>query len=55
MQNLRVELTNEFINSLKDYPEIKRRLIKTIRGQALAGDLEGAQRGLGKVLRRTNR
>lgn len=41
--------TIKFIKLLKDYRGIlPRQTIKTLRGQALAGDIEGAKRGLKK-------
>ena len=45
--------TREFIRHLKEYrTEIPKQQLKTIRGQALSGDLEGAKLGLKKVLGR---
>lgn len=45
--------TIQFIKSLKDYRgKIPRQKIKTLRGQALAGDLLGARLGLKKILGR---
>ena len=42
---------NKFIKNLKKYKEIlPRNVLKTIRGQALNGDLEGARKGLEKAL-----
>lgn len=38
-----------FIRSLKNY-RLTKHQIKTLRGQALAGDLEGAQKGLEKAV-----
>lgn len=41
--------TIKFIKLLKDYRGIlPRQTIKTLRGQALAGDIEGAKKGLKK-------
>ncbi|WP_165000864.1 hypothetical protein [Xylanivirga thermophila] len=41
--------TIEFIKLLKDYRGIlPRQTIKTLRGQVLAGDIEGAKKGLKK-------
>lgn len=46
---------NKFIKSLKKYKErIPRNTLKTIRGQALSGDLEGAKKGLEKALIKYN-
>lgn len=47
----RVRETEKFIETLKLYPLTKQQL-KTLRGQALAGDLEGAQRGLETIMTR---
>lgn len=45
--------TGKFIKSLKSYRgKMPKQTIKTIRGQALSGDLEGAKLGLKKVLER---
>ena len=49
----RVRETEKFIETLKLYPLTKQQL-KTLRGQALAGDLEGAQRGLETIMTRRN-
>lgn len=38
-----------FIKNLKHYPLTKQQ-IKTLRGQALAGDLVGAQKGLERMI-----
>jgi len=40
-----------FIKSLKD-SNLTRQQIKTLRGQALSGDVDGAKRGLEKILKR---
>jgi len=40
---------NSFVRSLKHYPLTKQQ-IKTLRGQALAGDLVGAQKGLERTV-----
>jgi len=41
--------TINFINSLKKYREIlSKQVIKTLRGQDLSGNLEGAKKGLQK-------
>lgn len=43
---------SEFIRELKKYRGIlPRNTIKTLRGQALNGDLEGAKKGLEKILK----
>jgi len=43
----------KFIKDLERYKcSIPKQVYKTIRGQALAGDLDGAMRGLRKVLER---
>lgn len=45
--------TARFLNDLKQYRTVlPKQTIKTLRGQALSGDLEGARKGLGTVLRR---
>lgn len=42
-----------FIDSLKSYRRVlSRQQIRTIKGQALNGDLDGAQKGLAKMLKR---
>lgn len=42
---------NDFIIELKRYRRtLPRKVLKTIRGQALAGDLEGARKGLKTAL-----
>lgn len=42
---------NEFLKSLKNYRRVlPKNIIKTIRGQALNGDLEGARKGLEKAI-----
>ena len=43
--------TDRFIESLKFY-ELTSQQRKTLRGQAIAGDLEGAQKGLQTILDR---
>jgi hypothetical protein len=41
--------TIRFIKGLKDYRGLlPRQVIKTLRGQALAGDMKGAKKGLKK-------
>lgn len=45
--------TQEFIKGLKIYKDIlPKQTLKTLRGQALSGDLIGAKKGLDKVLKR---
>jgi len=40
-----------FINELKQYRNIlSKQTIRTLKGQALSGDLEGARKGLKNVL-----
>jgi len=42
---------NYFINELKQYRNIlSKQTIRTLKGQALSGDLEGARKGLKNVL-----
>lgn len=42
-----------FLEQLKDYRHlINKQQLKTLRGQALAGDVEGARKGLQKILSR---
>lgn len=41
--------TKRFIQNLKHYPLTKQQ-IKTLRGQALAGDLIGARKGLERTI-----
>lgn len=45
---------DSFIGSLKHY-RLTKQQIKTLRGQALAGDLEGAKKGLVRVVEKTAR
>ena len=48
-------MSNGFVTELKKHRlELTRQQMQTLRGQALAGDVEGARRGLEKVLRRHN-
>ena len=45
--------TQEFIKALKIYKDIlPKQTLKTLRGQALSGDLIGAKKGLDKALKR---
>lgn len=45
--------TVKFLMYLKRYKDIQpKQTMKTLKGQALFGDLEGAKKGLGTVLRR---
>lgn len=45
--------TQEYIKELKIYKDVlPKQTIKTLRGQALKGDLSGAKKGLIKVLER---
>ncbi len=45
--------TQEYIKELKIYKDVlPKQTIKTLRGQALKGDLAGAKKGLIKVLER---
>ncbi len=45
--------TVEFIVKLRQFKSvIPKQVMKTLKGQALSGDLEGAKKGLGTVLRR---
>ncbi len=45
---------NSFIKELKQYRHmLPKQTLKSIRGQALAGDLEGAKRGLKTALNKT--
>lgn len=50
-QMRRMRETDRFIESLKFY-ELTSQQRKTLRGQAIAGDLEGAQKGLQTILDR---
>ena len=46
---------NNFIKSLKNYRgKLPKNVLKTIKGQAIAGDIEGAKKGLGKALYKYN-
>lgn len=45
--------TMKFLMELKQYKDVlPKQTIKTLKGQALSGDLEGARKGLHKVIRR---
>ncbi|WP_209121823.1 hypothetical protein [Alkalihalobacillus sp. BA299] len=45
--------TVEYLMDLKRYKDVlPKQTMKTLKGQALSGDLEGAKKGLGTVLRR---
>ena len=45
--------TMKFVMELKRYKDVlPKQTIKTLKGQALSGDLEGAKKGLGTLLRR---
>ena len=46
---MHIQEIDRFIGSLRHY-RLTKQQIKTIRGQALAGDLAGAQKGLMKVV-----
>ena len=43
--------TKKFIQSLKHY-QLSKQQVKTLRGQVLAGDLAGAQKGLERMVTR---
>lgn len=44
---------SDFMKTLKSNKEnMTRQQYKTVRGQALSGDLEGARKGLAKLLKR---
>lgn len=44
---------NGFVKHLKKYQhQLSKQQLKTLRGQALSGDLAGAKRGLIKLLRK---
>ena len=44
---------NDFIRRLRQHRgRLSRDQLKTLRGQALKGDIDGAVKGLGKMLRR---
>mgnify|MGYP001060658961 FL=1 len=48
--------TIRFIKGLKDYRGLlPRQVIKTLRGQALAGDVKGAKKGLKKEVNKIGR
>ena len=45
--------TNKFIRDLREYRgKISKQTIKTLRGQALSGDLQAARKGLEKLANR---
>lgn len=50
-QMRKIRETDRFIEALKFY-ELTSQQRKTLRGQAIAGDLEGAQKGLQTILDR---
>lgn len=44
---------NQFLNTLREHlDEMTRQEFKTLRGQALSGDIAGAEKGLQKILMR---
>lgn len=46
-------MEQEFIRELRNYRYIlPKNIIKTLRGQALGGDLEGAKKGLKRIKRK---
>jgi hypothetical protein len=48
--------TTKFIKDLKMYRgEIPKQVLKTLRGQALSGDVEGAKKGLKKITKEVSR
>lgn len=53
-QMRKIRETDRFIEALKFY-ELTSKQRKTLRGQAIAGDLEGAQKGLQRILRRDSK
>lgn len=47
---------DEFVRGLAAYRKrISKPLLKTLRGQALAGDVDGAMRGLKRILERSDK
>lgn len=45
--------TNDFLKALKQNKErLTRQQVKTLRGQALSGDIKGASKGLEKILQK---
>lgn len=44
--------TTTFIKALRTIPQLSRQQRKTLKGQALAGDLDGAFKGLQKIQQR---
>lgn len=42
---------NRFVKSLRDHNMLSQQQKRTLKGQALSGDLEGARKGLNKLLR----
>lgn len=47
---------DKFINSLKHYSNLlTRQQLKTLRGQAIKGDVEAAEKGLIKILNRLDK
>lgn len=45
------EIIRRFIRRLKDY-DLTRQQIKTLRGLALSGNVDGAEKGLRKIIER---
>lgn len=44
---------NVYLHRLRGYArQIPRQMVQTLRGQALAGDIDGAERGLARILSR---
>ena len=46
---------NRFVKSLRNHDALSQQQKRTLKGQALSGDLEGAQKGLDKLLRAMNK
>ena len=44
--------TRTFIKALRTIPKLTKQQIKTLKGQALAGDLDGAFKGLRRIQQR---
>lgn len=49
-------MRNKKVEELKKYREVlTTQQLRTLKGQILKGDIEGAEKGLNKMLRRLNR
>lgn len=46
-------MANEFIKTMREYqPLMTAQQVRTIKGQALSGDIDGARKGLRRIIER---